>query len=97
MPLTRKRATIWTCSDGSEHTDFIAAAELEARIQAREYVLNILDDFDFSNESKSHHEVAGMIFASLWAKRENIAKHFSRSRAAFRREAVPADREAGKS
>lgn len=92
MPLTRKRATIWTCSDGTEHTDFVAAAEHEQELDLRKHLNALLDpnsaDGDISVET---------VVDILITQRKTLAKLFSKSRTTFRREAVPADRETGKS
>lgn len=80
MPLTRKRATIWTCSDGQDFLDIEDAAHHESWLKFYKIVheaLPHLDDSEIDN---------------LWELRNELryALHFTKT--AFRREAVPADR-----
>lgn len=88
MPLTRKRATIWTCSDGTEHTDFGEAAEHEHEIQVKARLAEILADAIDSRDDLDIDQACDALFKN---KRE-LGELFKKSRVAFKREAVPADR-----
>ena len=86
MPLTRKRATIWTCSDGNEYADFREAARHELECEIRAYVAlklgtAVCDSFN-----------AGDFADFLIENKEELGAMCVKSQVAFKREAQPADR-----
>lgn len=83
MPLTRKRATLWTASDGKTFEDFTEAAQYEHEQQVYSRLIEIFGpDLDWSSQELIH---------KLLEYREEIGKLFTKTRTAFRREARPAN------
>lgn len=86
MPLTRKRATIWTCSDGTEHTDFVKAAEHQHALDVCKRLHDILDPRSAYGDIDLERTIE-----VLMEHRAELGKLFSKTRSVYKREATPAD------
>ena len=82
MPLTRKRATIWTCSDGKDFTDFKLAAGHERDLQLENLIYQIFPSSEYDPRE---------IFEKLLEHHEEIWKAMNRPFTSFRKEALPAN------
>lgn len=85
MPLTRKRATIWTSSDGAEFQSFKEAADHEHMLTIRKVIAGLLD------EHASYGEIDVMTAVdTIIANWPALDKLFRKSRTAYKKEARPA-------
>lgn len=65
MPLTRKRATIWTCSDGKEFTSILEAVDHDRWLQFSRII-------EESGVGRGGDWSPDAILNALWDRREDL-------------------------